>query len=275
MAVQLLHHVMRVLPELRFRPTLKHLTVRLGSELVAQTGHAMLVWEPKRVVPAYAVPQRDVSASLTPRASAGATAMAPVSLGDGPPVLDPRTGFGAHTTGGEALDVVTGSALAANAAFRPDDPDLAGYLLLDFDAFDWWEEDQPIMGHPQDPFHRIDVRASSRLVRLEHRGVILAESDRPQLLFEGAFPMARYYLPRHDVKVDLEPSALVTVCAYKGRATHYTAVAAGQELPDIAWSYEDPLLDATGVKGLISFYQERLDVFVDGRPVERPRTPWS
>jgi len=52
-------------------------------------------------------------------------------------------------------------------------------------------------------------------------------------------------------------------------------VAAGQELPDIAWSYEDPLLDATGVKGLISFYQERLDVFLDGKPVERPRTPWS
>jgi uncharacterized protein (DUF427 family) len=94
------------------------------------------------------------------------------------------------------------------------------------------------------------VRASSRLVRLEHHGVVLAESDRPQLLFEAAFPMARYYLPRHDIRVDLEPSALVTVCAYKGRATHYTVVAAGQELTDIAWSYEDPLLDATGVKGL-------------------------
>ncbi len=275
MAVQMLHHVMRVLPELRYLPTLKHLTVRLGSALVADTAHAMLVWEPRRVVPTYAVPQRDVSASLVPAADRSGDTVNPVALGEGPPVLDPSSGFGAHTTGGESLDVIVGSATAANAAFRPEDPDLDGYLLLDFSAFDWWEEDQPIVSHPQDPFHRVDVRASSRLVRLEHQGVVLAESDRPQMLFEAAFPMARYYLPRHDVRVELLPSPLVTVCAYKGRATHYTAVVGGQELPDIAWSYTDPLLDATAVKGLISFYQERLDVFVDGRPVERPRTPWS
>lgn len=185
MAVQVLHHLMRVLPELRYQPTLKHLTVRLEGELVADTGHAMLVWEPKRVVPTYAVPQRDVSASLVPAAVASGDNANPVALGDGPPVLDPRSGFGVHTTGGEALDLFTGSAQAANAAFRPDDPELAGYLLLDFGAFDWWEEDQPIMSHPQDPFHRVDVRASSRLVRLEHHGVVLAESDRPQLLFEA------------------------------------------------------------------------------------------
>jgi len=275
MAVQMLHHLMRVLPELRYQPTLKHLTVRLGADLVADTAHGMLVWEPKRVLATYAVPQRDVSASLTPSVSGGATAMTPVVLGDGPPVLDPRTGFGAHTAGGESLDVHTAHRLAANAAFRPDDPDLAGYLLLDFDAFDWWEEDQPIMGHPQDPFHRVDVRASSRLVRLEHHGVVLAESERPQLLFEAAFPMPRYYLPRHDIRVELKTSARVTVCEYKGSATHYTADVAGQELPDIAWSYEDPLLDATGVKGLIAFYQERLDMFLEGKPIERPRTPWS
>jgi uncharacterized protein (DUF427 family) len=275
MAVQMLHHVMRVLPELRYLPTLKHLTVRLGPALVADTSHAMLVWEPRRVVPTYAVPQRDVSASLVPAADRSGDTVNPVALGEGPSVLDPSSGFGAHTAGGESLDVIAGSATAANAAFRPEDPDLDGYLLLDFSAFDWWEEDQPIVSHPQDPFHRVDVRASSRLVRLEHQGVLLAESDRPQMLFEAAFPMARYYLPRHDVRVELLPSSLVTVCAYKGRATHYTAVVGGQELPDIAWSYTDPLLDATGVKGLISFYQERLDAFVDGRPIERPRTPWS
>src|SRR5664279_4491432 len=100
MAVQMLHHLMRVLPELRYQPTLKHLTVRLGADVVADTAHGMLVWEPKRVLATYAVPQRDVSASLTPSVSGGATAMTPVVLGDGPPVLDPRTGFGAHTAGG-------------------------------------------------------------------------------------------------------------------------------------------------------------------------------
>lgn len=155
----MLHHVMRVLPELRFQPTLKHLTVRLGSDLVAETGHAMLVWEPKRVVPTYAVPQRDVTASLVPAAVATEDTAKPVALGDGPPVLDPRTGFGVHTTDGEALDVVTGSALAANGAFRPDDPDLTGYLLLDFDAFDW-----PAHRHHRGPCNRRGNRPAEQVV---------------------------------------------------------------------------------------------------------------
>ena len=97
--------------------------------------------------------------------------------------------------------------------------------MLDFDAFDWWEEDEPIVGHPRDPFHRIDVRQSSRRVRLEHEGVVLADSDRGRWLFEGTFPMVRYYLPPSDVRVELRPSDLHTTCAYKGHATHYTAVA--------------------------------------------------
>ena len=273
MAVQLLHHVMRVLPELRFRPTLKHLTVRLGSELVAQTGHAMLVWEPKRVVPAYAVPQRDVSASLTPRASAGATAMAPVSLGDGPPVLDPRTGFGAHTTGGEAL--VTGSALAANAAFRPrrSGPGrlpAAGFRrvrLVGGRPADHGSPAGPVpsdrragqlttrqAGTPRGDPRRVGPAAAAVRGSVPDGAVLPATARR-----EGRSGTER---AGHGVRL-------------QGQGDAYTAVAAGQELPDIAWSYEDPLLDATGVKGSISFYQERLDVFVDGRPVERPRTPWS
>ena len=147
--------------------------------------------------------------------------------------------------------------------------------MLDFDAFDWWEEDEPIVGHPRDPFHRIDVRQSSRRVRLEHHGIVLADSDRGRWLFEGTFPMVRYYLPTEDVRVELRPTELHTTCAYKGHATHYTAVFDDQELVNIAWSYQEPLPDAAEVAGLVCFYQERLDLFLDGEAVERVQTPWS
>jgi uncharacterized protein (DUF427 family) len=275
MAVKLLSHLMRVLPELRYQPTLKHLRVRLGDDLVADTDSAVLIWEPRRIVPTYAVPERDIAATLQPASTTGDQASHPVSLGEGPPVLDPSTGFGAHTAAGEPLDVLTAGGRADGGAFRPADPDLAGYVVLDFAAFDWREEDEPVISHAQDPFHRVDVRASHRHIRLEQRGIVLAESRRPHLLFEAGFPLVRYYLPRDDVLVELRPGTLHTVCAYKGRATHYTAVAGDQEIPDIALSYQDPLLDATPVRGLISFDQERLDVFVDGQVIERPRTPWS
>jgi uncharacterized protein (DUF427 family) len=75
--------------------------------------------------------------------------------------------------------------------------------------------------------------------------------------------------------VELRPGTLQTTCAYKGHATHYSVQVGDEELPNIAWSYQDPLDDATGVRGLISFYQERLDVVLDGTRVERVRTPWS
>jgi uncharacterized protein (DUF427 family) len=104
---------------------------------------------------------------------------------------------------------------------------------------------------------------------------VLAESDAGQWLFEGTFPLPRYYLPRSDVRVDLLPGTAETVCAYKGRASHYSAQVNGEDLADIAWSYEEPLEDATRVDGLVCFYQERLDLFVDGVPVDRVRTPWS
>jgi uncharacterized protein (DUF427 family) len=181
--------------------------------------------------------------------------------------------FAVHTAGGGSLTIEAPS--GSGAGFRLEDPDLSGYVVLDFDAFDWLEEDEPIMGHARDPFHRIDVRRSSRPVRIEKDGEVLAESNRARLLFEAAFPMARYYLPKTDVRVELRPGTRQTTCAYKGHATHYHAVVGGEELRNIAWSYEKPLSDAIEVSGLVSFYQEHLDVVVDGERIERVRTPWS
>ena len=157
------------------------------------------------------------------------------------------------------------------AAFRPDDPDLADYVILEFDAFEWREEDEPIVSHPHDPFGRIDVLRSSRHVRIEHDGRLLAESSRPMLLFETLLPV-RFYLPREDVAVELEPSDTATYCAYKGRASYFS-VPDGPR--DVAWTYHEPLHDAEPVRDRICFFDERLDVIVDGERGERPVTPWT
>ncbi|HYH35818.1 MAG TPA: DUF427 domain-containing protein [Nocardioides sp.] len=271
MPVVLSEAMMALLPELRIQPMIKQLTVRLGPDLVARTDRPLLVMEPMRIVPSYAVPVTDLRVPLEPAAAGPPPEYRPVGFGDGPPLLDPSVAFGVHTAEGEPVVVRAGD--RSGDGFRP--AALADHVVLDFDAFDWWEEDEPLVGHPRDPFHRIDVRRSSRHVRISHDGTLLADSRRPWALFEATFPLPRWYLPREDVAVELLPSQLHTTCAYKGHATHYSAEAGGALLEDVAWSYEQPLEDAAAVAGCVAFYQERLDVEVDGVPVVRRRTPWS
>jgi uncharacterized protein (DUF427 family) len=274
MATHLMKHFMSALPELRFQPTLKRVRAHLGDEPVLDTTRAMLLFEPMRVVPQYAVPEDDLLVPAQPATVGPEPEYEPVGFeGDRRPLLDPSVPFAVHTAEGEAVELTAAGRTAAG--FRLSDPDVAGYVSLDFDDFAWFEEDEPIISHPRDPFHRIDVRRSSRRVRIEHDGVVLAESDRPHLLFEGAFPLPRYYLPREDVVAGLTPGTLETTCAYKGAATHYDVTAGGVTLPNMAWSYEQPLDDVLGIAGLVSLYQERLDLFIDGGRVERVRTPWS
>ncbi|MGH3636354.1 MAG: DUF427 domain-containing protein, partial [Mycobacterium sp.] len=108
-------------------------------------------------------------------------------------------------------------------------------------------------------------------VRIEWQGRLLAESSRPLLLFETLLPV-RWYLPRTDVVVELEPTDTVSYCAYKGRASYYS-VPDGPA--DVAWTYHRPLRDAEPVRDRVAFFDERVDVTVDGRRRERPVTPWS
>ncbi|MEV5301041.1 DUF427 domain-containing protein [Amycolatopsis methanolica] len=164
----------------------------------------------------------------------------------------------------------------AGAGFRPDDPDLAEYVIADFDAFDeWLEEDETIVSHPRDPFHRVDVRRSSRHVRVEVDGVPLADTKWPLLVFETSLP-PRLYLPPSDVDFTrLRESARETACAYKGRARYWSAKVGGRTHPDLAWAYEKPLPDAGQLAGHVAFFDERVDVTLDGERVPRPVTPWS
>ncbi|MCE3555901.1 DUF427 domain-containing protein [Pseudonocardia sp. RS11V-5] len=263
------------LDETRHEPVAKRIRARLGGETVVDSTRAVLLWEPRRVVPSYAVPEEDVAARLTPAdtpTSAHPRGVTLASVSDRP-VLDPSVPFGVHTADGRPVDVVTGT--RSVAALRLADPDLAGYVVLDFDAFDaWFEEDEPNVSHPRDPFHRVDVLASSRHVRLELDGVLLAASRRPVLLFETMLP-TRYYLPREDVVAPLEPTPTRTRCAYKGEASYWTVTAGERRVPDLAWTYLEPLHEAAHVRDLVCFFTERLDVVVDGRRQERPVTPWS
>ncbi|MGW6378011.1 DUF427 domain-containing protein [Rhodococcus sp. NPDC055112] len=275
MAVSMHKRLLQELGELRYLPTGKRIRARSGDRVVADSLDAVLVWEPRRVVPVYAVPIRDVQGTLSPAAGAEGTQM-PVFLDEQTgPALGPEVGFAAHTCHGTALDIVTDDGVYPAAAFRPADQVLSKLVLLDFEAFGWWEEDEQILGHPRDPFHRVDVRRSSRRVRLELDGVLIAESDRSMMLFETMLPVTRFYLPREDVRVALAPTATKTWCPYKGEASYFSVEQAGERGVDVAWSYERPLPDCPQIAGLVAFYQERLDVIVDGVPVVRPRTPWS
>jgi uncharacterized protein (DUF427 family) len=261
--------------DLRIHPVRKWIRAKAGDRTIVDSRRALLVWEPRRIVGTYAVPEEDVAGELV-EAEVAAAAAHPVSLEDGPPVLDPRTPFSVHSTGGTPLTIRPPDVDLPGAAFRADDPDLAGFVLLDWHAFtQWFEEDEPVISHPHDPFSRIDCLRSSRHIEISHDGVTLADTTRATLLFETPLP-TRFYIPREDVAMDLlESTASHTVCAYKGKASYWSARIGDSVLTDIAWSYPEPLHDATAVRDLIAFYTERLDLVVDGEPQPRPRTPWS
>ncbi len=262
------------LSELRFIPTVKHVRAVMGGSTAVDSRRAVLVWEPGRIVPQYAVPRDDVSAELAPgRAGDGDTGGHPVPMGpNAVEVLTPEAGFGWHTAEGEVLTLGG----RPGAAFGLSDPDLPGYVALDFDAFDeWFEEAEPVIGHPHDPLARIDVRRSDRSVRVEVGGTVLAESTRPSLLFETGLPV-RFYLPPADVRTDLlRPSDTRTICAYKGVASYWSVPGPEGAAVDVAWTYPEPLIDAVPVTGMFCFFDERVDVVLDGEYRERPLTPWS
>ena len=151
-----------------------------------------------------------------------------------------------------------------------------GYTRIDWKGVDaWFEEDEEAFGHPRDPYHRVDVRDSSRHVHVSIDGVVVAESNHPRLLFETGLP-ARYYLPKLDVRMDLlTPTAKSSVCPYKGVAEYWSVDVHGTTHPDVVWSYRDPIPEAFKIAGLVSFYNEKVDIEVDGRHVGRPQTAFS
>jgi uncharacterized protein (DUF427 family) len=153
----------------------------------------------------------------------------------------------------------------------------AGHVRFAWDALDaWYEEDEQIFVHPRNPYARVDAVRSTRAVRVERDGVLLAESSSPVLVFETGLP-TRYYLDRAAVDFGaLVPSDTVTTCPYKGTTTGYWSVRTPQGLAtDLAWTYAYTTPALAPIAGLIAFFNEHVDLTVDGRHLERPRTPFS
>ena len=158
----------------------------------------------------------------------------------------------------------------------PDAPPLKGYFGVYWDAMDrWLEEDEELIGHVRDPYHRVDVLASSRHVKVSLDGVVLAETDRPKALYETGLP-ARWYIPPEDVRLDLlVRSDTHSICAYKGQADYMSPRLDGTVHDDLVWTYAEPRRDAERVRGHLCFYNEKVDIEVDGEPQERPVSPFS
>ncbi|MFC9971452.1 DUF427 domain-containing protein [Spirillospora sp. NPDC127200] len=232
----------------------KRVRAYLGGRLVADTVRPVLVWEVP-YYPTYYIPLADVRAELVP---------------EGPGRRSPSRGDStAYTVRVDGAEAPGGAARYAESPVE----DLRELVRLDWNAMDaWFEEDQEVFVHPRDPYTRVDVLPSSRHVRVEVDGVTVAESGSPRLLFETGLP-TRYYLPKTHVRMDLlEPSGTVTHCPYKGTAEYWSIRAGGAVHKDLAWSYPAPLPESRGVEGLVAFYDEEVDVFVDGVLQERPRT---
>jgi uncharacterized protein (DUF427 family) len=157
-----------------------------------------------------------------------------------------------------------------------DDGLARGLVGVRWDAVDQWlEEDEEVIVHPRDPYHRIELRDTSRVVTVMLDGETLAESSEALALFEASLP-TRWYLRPADVRAELVPNPAVrTGCAYKGWASYHD-VRVGERLePFLAWHYQDPLTGMERVQGRICFFNERVDLRLDGEAQERPRTQWS
>lgn len=238
-----------------FEDSPRRIRARLGGETVVDSRHAKLLHE-HGLLPVYYFPADEVRTDLLAATAKRTTC----------PWKGEASYWSVHAGGKVAEDAVWSYPEPVEGA-----PPIAGYLAFYWNAMDeWLEEDEPIYTHPRSPYARIDVLASSRHVRVSLDGVVLAESRQPRILYE-TYLRPRFYLPMTDANLELlRPSDLQTHCPYKGTATYWDVV-----LPDgavhegIVWTYRTPLPESQKIAGLLAFYDERLDVDVDG--VRQPR----
>ncbi|MBV9453774.1 MAG: DUF427 domain-containing protein [Rubrobacter sp.] len=177
--------------------------------------------------------------------------------------------------------VKVGDKVAENAVWsypEPIDsaPPLSGLVAFYSNKMDeWYEESERVFVHPRDPYHRVDVLNSDRHVQIKVNGEIVAETDRPKLLFETGLP-TRYYIPPEDVHEDfLLPSDKETQCPYKGVASYWSVVAGGKRVEDLVWTYKEPIAETSKIKGYLCFFNEHVNLEVDGEEQPRPQTQWS
>jgi uncharacterized protein (DUF427 family) len=243
---------------LYLEPTPKRIRVQVADETIADSRRALLLHE-SGLQPVYYFPPDDVRHD----------------------VLEPTAHHTHCPKKGDAsyYTIRVGDRVVDNGAwYYPDTianaPPLQGLIAFYWDRMDHWlEEEVEVFSHPRDPYHRVDALRTSRRIRVLRDGELLAESDRAVAVFESNLP-ARWYLPRDDVLAVLEPSDRVTRCPYKGRASYQSVRLAGGDLvKDLVWSYPEPLAEAAAVADMLCFFNERVDLFVDGELQARPASP--
>jgi uncharacterized protein (DUF427 family) len=242
----------------RVEPAPRRVRAYLDGQLVFDTIRARYVWEWSNY-PQYYVPLADIDTSLLVDED-----------------HEQRLRFGTARRHGlrTAGQVRPGSVRVYGSDALPGLADTARFDWAALDA--WYEEDEQVFVHPRNPYVRVDALRSHRSVRVELDGVVLAESRSPVLLFETGLP-TRYYFDRTDVRLDrLQHTETETACPYKGVTTDYWSVPTNGTVEegnqDLAWSYQVPPAALLPIAGLVAFYNEKVDVFVDGQPQGRPHT---
>lgn len=240
--------------KLRWEPSRRWIRVRHHEETIADSTNTLLVWEGGHRLNYY-FPAEAVRTDLLQ-----------------------ATG----RNGGDRIyyHVNVNGETVENGAYRRTDPALEDEVKERI-AFRWdkmdhiFEEEEEVFLHPRDPYIRVDVIPSSRHVRIEIEGVTVAESQRPYLLYETHLP-TRYYLPPEDVNMNyLEATDSHTICPYKGTASYWSVKVGDNRYKDLVWSYPEPIAEAPKLAGLLSFYNEKVDIYVDGELEEKPKTGWS
>lgn len=170
---------------------------------------------------------------------------------------------------------------AQNAAWSYINPsaklaDLQDHVTFQWNKMDaWYEEEEQVFVHARDPHKRVDVMPSSRHVRIVIDGKTIAETNRPHLLFETSLP-TRYYIPSEDVRMEfLQPSTMSSQCPYKGIASYWSVKTDEHPIENVVWSYQNPIPEIPKIKGLLSFFNEKVDMYIDGELQPKPLTPWS
>ena len=236
-------------------PVPRRIRAFLAGEKVVDTTRALYVWE-WPYYPQYYIPVADVRRDLL--------------IPDGNTVQSRRGAFEAHTLQAGPVQRPAAARLLTGSPV----PGLAGTVRFDWMALDaWFEEDEQVFVYPRNPYVRVDALRSTRPVRVELDGVVLAESPAPVMVFETGLP-TRYYLDPTEIHSGhLIPSDTVTSCPYKGTTSRYWSVRAGDTMhPDLAWAYDFPTRQLQPIAGLVAFYTEKVDLFLCGQRLERPKT---
>jgi uncharacterized protein (DUF427 family) len=243
---------------LYLEPTPKRIRVEVGGVTVADSRRAMILHESGQQ-PIYYFPPQDVRADALEDSDRHTHC--------------PKKGDASYYT------IRTGGEEVKDGAWYYPDPLPGAPPIKDLIAFyfnrmgRWREEGEQIGVHPRDPYHRVDVLATDRHIKISLDGVVLADTDRALALFESNLP-TRWYMPIEDVRAELEPSDTITRCPYKGTAGYYSVKLEGGG-KDLVWYYEQPLDEVGRIKGLVCFFNEKVDIELDGELQERPDSPWS